>query len=229
MKKLLSFLLTTLSLMAIELPTPVGTTIKTNHRGAVQLTQNVQKGMSGIVVHRYGNGLSAITNTIIAHGGNRATLAPYSLLSHERLPTIKTEAKEGDKAIFGNLYNNVMLIAPNEQSYSQITKSIKRSWIHPDIYASYLINHNATEISLDNIRDFAIKNQVGLVLIATQNSLLILDPISKAYLSKLPLNLSNKKAQSPFYARFEQIDSGAFSMSDVVPFAEYYQGINQLK
>jgi len=228
MKKLLLLALTTLSLMAIELPRAIETTVQNIHDKTVQLSQNVPKGMSGTVVHNYGNGLSAITHSIISLGGGKATLRPYIILSHENLPSIKTEVKKGDKVVFGNFYNNVLVIAPNGRSYREIIKSTKKSWVHPDTYAMHLISSSEAQINLDNLKLFSSKNQVGLVLIATKNSLITLDPISGVVLSRESLTLSNNKAQSPFYARFEQIDTDIFSSTDTKEFPKYYKGIERL-
>jgi hypothetical protein len=228
MKKLLLLLLTTLSLMALELPTTIKTTIQSTDQNSLLLSTTLQKGMSGIVIHNYGNGLFAITHIAISQGGNRAILKPYNILNHKKLPTIKTEAKKGDRVIFGNFYNNVLVIAPNGRSYREITKSAKKSWIHPDMYAMYLISNDEIHLTLDNLKEFAQKSQVGLVLIATRDSLVTIDPISGAVLSKQPLRLDNRNAQSPFYARFEQIDTDIFSTSDKKEFEEYYKGIERL-
>jgi len=228
MRKLLLLALTTLSLMALELPTTIKTTIQATNGEMIKLSTTVPKGVSGIVVHDYGNGLSAITYSAISQGGGRATLEPYSILSHDKLPSIKTVAKRGDRVIFGNFYNNVLLIAPNGRSYREITQSVKKSWIHPDIYAMHLINRNAIYINLDNIKDFAEKNQVGLVLFVGKKFIFVLDPISGVILSKEPLNLKVTGTQSPFYARFEQLDNDMFSSQDVKKFPEYYKGIERL-
>ena len=214
--------------MAIELPKMIETTIQAIDNQTVQVSKNIQKGISGIVVHEYGNGLSAITHTVISQGENQASLEPYSVLIHGKLPSIKTVAKIGDRVIFGNFYTNVLLLAPNGQSYREIIKSSKQSWIHPDNYAMHLIRDDAIHINRDNLKSFSNKNQVGLVLIATKNSLIILDPISGSILSKEPLSLKVKEAQSPFYARFEQINSDIFSTKDIKNFPEYYKGIERL-
>jgi hypothetical protein len=184
--------------------------------------------VSGIVVHGYGNGLSAITHTIISQGAGKATLKPYSILSHKKLPSIKTVAKKGDRVLFGNFYNNVLLIAPNRRSYREITKSFKKSWVHPDTYAMHLISNNEIYINLNNLKEFAENNQVGLVLIISKDSLFVLDPISGIFLSKEPLNLKLTGTQSPFYARFEQIDNNIFSSEDIKKFPNYYRGIERL-
>jgi hypothetical protein len=214
--------------MALELPKMIETTIQTTDGKSVQVSKRVQKGISGIVVHKYGNGLSAITHTVISQGGNRASLEPYSVLSHDKLPSIKTVAKVGDRVIFGNLYHNVLLLAPNGQSYREIIKSTKKTWIHPDNYAMHLIRDDAIHIDKANLKSFANKNQVGLVLIVTKNSLMTLDPISGVILSKEPLSLKVIKAQSPFYARFEQINNDIFSAENTKTFPKYYKGIERL-
>ncbi len=230
MKKLLLLISATLFLMATELPKSIETTIQTfDNKGNIQLESTIPKGMSGIIIHNYGNGLSAITHSTVSQGQQTATFKSYDALRHENLPNIKTAPQKGDKVIFGNLYNNTLLIAPDQQSYAKITESIKRSWIHPDIYAMYLIRKEKTSLSLENLKSFAQDNQVGLIAIADKNSLKILDPISGEYLVQQPLNISVAKAQSPFYARFEQIANGFFGNNGTVSFTEYYRGVGKLK
>jgi hypothetical protein len=230
MKKLLFMVLGTFVLMATELPQSIKTTVKSiNSKKEVTLATSIPKGRSGIVIHSYGNGLFAITHTAISLGGNRASIGKYNMLKHENLPTIKTPIKAGDQVIFGNLYNNVLLIAPDEQSYSNITKSIKRVWIHPDMFATYLISNDEDEITLKNLKRFAIDTQVGLVAILAKNELRILDPISGKYIAKISQSYISPKPQSPFYARVEQVSVNIFSEDDKKEFLPYYKGIERIK
>jgi len=231
MNKIILMVLSTFVLIATDLPQRIKTTIKSiNSNSQVSLANSVPKGRSGIVIHSYGNGLFAITHTAISQGGNRATIGSYSMLKHENLPTIKTAIKQGDQVIFGNLYNNILLIAPNEQSYSSITKSIKKVWIHPDLYASFLIVNDENKITKKNLKKFAIETQVGLVAIVAKDGLRIFDPISGNYLRRIAINTpANSKAQSPFYARFEQISTNVFSEDDKKEFPPYYKGIEKIK
>jgi len=231
MNKIILMVLSTFVLMATDLPQRIKTTIKSiNNSSQISLANSIPKGRSGIVIHSYGNGLFAITHTAISQGGNRATIGSYSMLKHENLPTIKTTIKEGDQVIFGNLYDNILLIAPNEQSYNSITKSIKKVWIHPDLYASFLIINDEDRITKKNLKKFAIETQVGLVAIVAKDGLRIFDPISGNYLKKIAINNpANSKAQSPFYARFEQISTDIFSEDDKKEFPPYYKGIEKIK
>ncbi len=232
MKTLILILFSTFILVANDgLPKRVQTTIQNiNKNGYITLSNPIPKGRSGIIIHSYGNELFAITHTAISLGGTKASVSEYNMLKHKNLPTIKTPIKVGDKVIFGNLYNNVMLIAPDEQSYSSITKSIKRVWIHPDMYASFLLNNDKDTITLKNLKEFAIETQVGLVVILAKDGLRVLDPISGKYLRRLPnIHYISKNPQSPFYARFEQIKSNIFSADTKSDFLPYYKGIERIK
>jgi len=230
MNKIILMVLSTFVLMATSLPQRIKTTIQSINSNQVILTNSIPKGRSGIVVHNYGNGLFAITHTAISQGGNRATIGSYTILKHKSLPTIKTDIKQGDQVIFGNLYNNILLIAPNEQSYSSITKSIKKVWIHPDLYASFLIINDEDRITKRNLKKFAIEAQVGLVAIVAKDGLRIFDPISGNYLRRIAINTPiDGKTQSPFYARFEQINTNLFSEDSQTKFPPYYKGINSIR
>ena len=228
MKKLLFVLLTSYTLMADALPQTVTTTIKSiEANGQITLATSAPEGMSGIVVHNYGNGLTAITNALITGANGEATLLPYDAIEHDNIPNIKTASKINDKVVLGNFYNNTLLIAPNANVYNSITKRYNKTWIHPDRFALDLISEDNAVISLDNLEHFAKKNQVGLVLIVTQDSIVALDPISKKFLTKQPFSANVEKAMSPFYARFEQMDTSAFGLSSVNR-TDYYKAINSL-
>ncbi len=229
MKKLLFILLINYTLFANSLPSSISTTVTSVSTNSVQVDATIPKGTSGIVIHNYGNNLSAITHILVSTGGKQATIHPYKGLGHEKLPNIKSDVIKGDKVIFGNFYENILIIAPNEEVYRKTKQGIKKSFIHPDIYAMDLIIHGEKEISLANLKAFAQRNQVGLVLIAIKDYIMVLDPISSEYLHKFPLTLKVDHAVSPFYARFEQISNGIFGTESNQKFLDYYEGVNQIK
>ena len=229
MKKLLFILFVNYTLFADSLPSSIKTTIISVTSDTVQIANLVPKGTSGIVVHNYGNNLSAITHTLISIGNKQATIHPYIGLGHENLPNIKNNVVKGDKVIFGNFYDNLLLIAPNEEIYRKTKQSISRNFIHPDIYAMDLITHNQTMISFENLRLFAHRNQVGLILISTKEYVMVLDPISSEYLFKFPITVASNTTISPFYARFSQVSNSIFGTESNQKFLEYYEGISQIK
>ena len=228
MKKLLLLLLTSYTLMANALPQSITTTIKSiDKNGQITLATAVPKGMSGIVVHDYGNGLSAITNAVITDSNAKATLLKYTAIPHDNIPNIKTASQVNDKVILGNFYSNALLIAPDATSYANITKQFKKTWIHPDMFALDFMKNSQSAISFNNIEEFAKKNQVGLVLIASKSGLFILDPISKTFIGKNDISVNTDKAMKPFFARFKQMDTSVFGMSEVT-LTDYDKAINNL-
>ena len=229
MKNFLLLLLTSYILMADALPQSISTTIKSiNKNGHITLATSAPKGMSGIVVHDYGNGLRAITNAVITGTNGKATLLKYTAIPHDNIPNVKTASAVNDKVILGNFYNNALLIAPDAKSYAEITKKFKKTWIHPDRFALELMKDSQSAITLDNIKVFSKKNQVGLVLIASKSGLLILDPISQKFIGKLNITINTDKAMKPFFARFKQIDTSVFGISKV-ELTDYNKAIEAIR
>jgi len=229
MKKILfSILISSYLLVADALPTSIKSAIKSVSNTSITLASNIPKGMSGIVVHNYGNGLSAITHTLVSQGGASARVGAYRATLHKNIPSIKTPVTVGDKVIFGNFYNNVLLIAPNQTAYKQITKKFQRTWVHPDAFALYFMQEGETSISMNNLESFSRKNQVGLVLVVTEDALLVIDPISKSVIGRTALKTNPNTAMTPFYARFEQMDVSVFGMSEK-NFTPYFKSVAGLK
>jgi hypothetical protein len=228
MKKFILLLLTTYSLMANILPEPIQTTIKSIHGDTIQLNNSVPKGVSGIIIHDYGNGLSAITHTVVTTKQGEATVLPYKAILHQNIPTVKTTVKVNDKVILGGFYNNALLIAPDAQTYTKITKIFKKTWIHPDAYALDFMKEGEPAISLESLQKFARANQIGLILLATEDKLLVLDPISKQNITERAIESRVKTPIKPFFSRFEQIDVSAFGLSEL-KLKDYYQAIQELK
>ena len=228
MNKLLLILLSTYVLLADALPQTIKTTVTNIDRnGQVQLATSVPKGMSGIVVHNYSNGLSAITHSLISQGNSSAHAIAYTATQHPNIPTVKTAVQVNDTVILGNFYNNALVIAPNGRTYDQITKQFQKTWIHPDAYAINFMGESKSAVSLESLKKFALINQVGLVLIVAEDGLLILDPISKVFLSKIAFTPSQEKTLSPFFTRFQQQDTSTFSFGSS-NYTNYYQAIKEL-
>jgi len=228
MKKILFILITTYSLFADALPTTATTTVKSLSNGNIQLNSNVPSGMSGIIMHNYGNGLFAITHTSISLGEGKASVQSNEAIEHKNIPSIKTDVAVGDKVIFGNFYNNALVIAPNQVAYKQITQKFNRTWIHPDAFALDFMKDGETSMSMEALKHFAKKNQIGLVLVVASEKLLVIDPISKKIIGSTGLKTNPNSAMSPFYARFKQMNVSVFDFSDK-QYTPYFQSMAGLK
>ena len=227
MLKIALIALTSLPLIAGFFPSTVHTSITSVSGKSVSLKSSLPvTGMSGVVIHNYGNNLQAITRTLMQTSPKKAKLLANDTIIHDELPTIKTVVKAGDKVIGGYLYNNVLILAPDANSYAKVASSTNKKWIHPDLYALFLSQEGEENPSKENLAVFAKKYQVGLIYIIKKNSAVLLDPISGQIVGMKGVSGMPSKAQYPFYMRFDEIRTGWFSKGSKV--GNYYNMVESL-
>lgn len=211
MYKILLFTLLSLPMFAGFFPQTVETSVKAIEANSIYLNSSFPKdGMSGIVIHSYGNDNKAITTRIVQTSSNKAQIIHSDILHHDKLPTINTPIKIKDKVIAGYLYNNVLLLAPNANTYKRITSQYSKNWIHPDLFALHLSILGEGKVTKENLASFAKKNQVGLIFIVKRNLAILLDPISAKIVAKETLKNLPTEGQFPFYMRFQDLEIGWF-------------------
>lgn len=227
MRKIALISLLSLPLFAGFFPQTVHTSVKSVKEKTITLDSGFPaNGMSGVVVHNYGNDLTAITSRIVQTSTDgAASLLNADILHHDELPTIKTAVAPGDKVIGGYMYNNVLLLAPDANTYAKITSLHDKKWIHPDLFALYLSAEGEEGPTKENLAQFAKDHQVGLIYIVRKNSAVLLDPVSGEIIAKRAMTDLPKEGNFPFYMRFEPIDTGWFG-SEVK--GNYYQTMESL-
>jgi hypothetical protein len=227
MHKIALIALLSLPLFAGFFPQTVHTSVKSVKGNTITLNKKFPiNGMSGVVIHNYGNDLTAITSRIAQTSSDESVaLVSTDILHHDELPTIKTPVSPKDKVIGGYLYNNVLLLAPDADTYAKITSSHHKKWIHPDLFALYLSVEGEDKPTRENLARFAKKYQVGLVYIVRKNSAVLLDPVSEKIVSQKSMTNLPAKGAFPFYMRFKKRGSGWFG-SDVE--GNYYNTMESL-
>lgn len=212
MYKIALITLLSLPLCAGFFPQTVHTSIKSVKGNTVTLNSKFPvDGMSGIVIHNYANDLTAITSRLSQTSADgSASLLNSDILQHDELPTIKTAVAPGDEVIGGYMYNNVLLLAPDANTYAKITSLHDKKWIHPDLFALYLSVEGEEEPTKENLAQFAKKYQVGLIYIVQKSAAVLLDPVSGKIIAKQSMSDLPKEGQFPFYMRFEALDTGWF-------------------
>jgi len=226
---LISLLTFTLSapLFSGFFPQEIHSSVKSVNGENIQLTKRFPiTGMSGVVVHNYGNSLKAITSHIaqVSSSGQSKLISAY-VIEHEALPSIKTAVKTGDKVIGGYLYNNVLVLAPNADTYARVTESYRKTWIHPDLYALYLSTEGESKPTKENLLHFSKKYQVGLIYIVRKDAAVLMDPISGKIIARKSVSNLPASGQFPFYMHFEKLESGWFGGSST---GSYYQMVGAL-
>ncbi len=227
MLKIALIVLTSLPLFAGFFPSTVHTSISSTGEKSVSLRSAFPvNGMSGVVIHDYGNSLNAIINYLTQTSSNgTATLLSRGTIHHDELPTIKTAVTSGDKVIGGYLYNTVLLLAPDANTYAKITSSHNKKWIHPDLFAIFLSVEGEIQPTKENLALFAKEYQVGLIYIVKNGSAVLLDPISGQFVGKKAMSGLPAQGKYPFHMRFEEIQTGWFSKNGT---GNYYQAMESI-
>lgn len=227
MHKLLLLTLFSLPLFAGFFPSTVQTTVQSVNGKKIKLSQAFpQNGMSGVVVHTYRNALSAITSRLSQTSSNgSAKLSDAGVIHHDELPTIKTAVQKGDKVIGGYMYQNVLVLAPDADTYAKVTQSYNKKWVHPDLFALYLSVNGEGRATKETLLHFAKKYQIGLIYIVRKNTEVLLDPISGKIISQKARSTAPTKGHFPFYMRLGALESGWFGKSET---GNYYQAVGAL-
>jgi hypothetical protein len=226
MRKIALITLTALPLFAGFFPQTIHTSISNIDKKSLTLSSAFPvNGMSGVIVHNYGNEVEAVTARVVQNNTNDVQLVPNDIIKHNKLPSINTEAIVGDKVIGGYLYNHVLVLAPDSKTYADIVSNDNKNWIHPDLYALFLASYGDNVPNKKNLKSFAKKYQVGLIYIVSHGTAKLLDPISGKIVSQKPIANLPAKGETPFFMRFNKIDSGLFSKDNT---KSYYQIMDKL-
>ena len=216
-----------LSLVAGFFPATVHSSIASVNGNEATLTKAFPvNGMSGVVMHSLGKGREAISAIAVQTAQGKIKITKGDLLEEASLPTPKSIASAGDKVIGGYLYGNVLVIAPNAETYSKIVRGTSKNWIHPDLFATFLAREGDSVPTPDNLADFAKEAQVGLVTVVKRGKAILYDPISRRVVAEKSFQAIGGKNRYPFYMRFTKLEGGLFSGSSE---GDYYRAVEAIR
>ncbi|MEA3228408.1 MAG: plasminogen-binding N-terminal domain-containing protein [Campylobacterota bacterium] len=231
MKKIFIFLILTIQLMAGVIKAPIITLDNNSLTAKIEISK-ADIGMSGFIVQKISDNHTTILNTITVSSFDKENkiaslkMGEYRKLQNSALPSGKWSAKVGDIAVLGFSYDRALLIAPSENIYYRISKSVKVQWLHPDIFTAMLsLNGHPTPLKEDF--DFMVKStSIGLIFIYLEQKLYTLDAQSFTILNISETPLIQEKVIHPFYSRVKEIEAdwwgeGSDKMKDYELY--YYQ------
>ena len=211
MRKIILLLVISLQLMAGIIKSPLLTYDEENEVATIKV-KSVDIGMSGFVVHNIAPNHNSILKSIVVTGFDKekqlATLklSEYDGLRNNALPTGKWKVSVGDTAILAFGYTRALLIAPTEEIYYRISKSVKIQWLHPDIFATILSFQGHPTPLKEDFDLMSNASSIGLIFIYLENRVYTIDSKSFAILSISDAPLPQDKIVLPFYSRIENID-----------------------
>lgn len=179
---------------------------------ATIVAENLREGMSGFIVRKFDADHSTIIanarveKTNPANGRAILEISDYNGLHQNALPSGNWKPKPSDIAVLAYDYERALLIAPNDDTYNAVTKSISSlEWIHPDNYATFLSFEGHQTPLVDDFQSYCTANSIGLLYIQSANQLFTLDCKSFTLLQTTPFEKVSEKEQTPFYTRITKI------------------------
>lgn len=196
----------------------------------------LQKGVTGYIVHHIDNKHQVIVANIVVDKFNKSNQSALALaeefqdLKQNALPVTTYGIEVGDEIIIATEYSRALLIAPSESLYYHLTKAISNlEWIHPDKFATFLSYRGHPSPQIDDFQEFCATASVGLLYIYAKEDLYTLDCKSFTILQSTPALFARESDQVPFYSRIETIDKSWWGISlfdsgnaDIEEYDEYY-------
>jgi hypothetical protein len=192
----------------------------------------IDVGVSGFVVHHITPHHSAILKnaTVIAYDKKSkiatVKMDKFNALKNNSLPYGKWKPAVGDTVELAFGYSRALLIAPDEEIYHRISKSVHIQWIHPDLFATVLSFAGHPTPLQSDFTEFANAASVGLLFIYLDKKVYTVDSKSFKILNMTDAPFVAKTKQKPFYTRVRKIDAnwwgaGSSEMKEYAP--HYYE------
>jgi hypothetical protein len=213
MRYTLLIILSILQLSANVIKLPLSDVNLQNNQATIKVDR-LDVGLSGFIVHKISKEHSVILKNAIVESFNPQTkiailkLSKYDALRNNSLPNGKWNVEVGDTAVLAFGYNRGLLVAPDEEIYHRISKSVKNiQWIHPDLFATILsFNSHPTPLREDFTK-FSIATSVGLIFIYLDKKVFTVDARSFKILAISDADLKQDGIKLPFYTRVPKIET----------------------
>ena len=212
MKYTILLILCAAQIMAAVIKSPIVSVDNDKEEATIQI-EHIDVGVSGFVVHHITPEHSSILKnaTVIAFDKASKTatikMSEFNALRNNSLPYGKWKPQVGDTVELAFAYNRALLIAPNEELYHQISKSVRIQWIHPDLFATVLSFAGHPTPLRSDFTAFSNAASVGLLFIYLDKKVYTVDIKSFTILNITDAPFAAKKKQTPFYTRVQKIDA----------------------
>jgi len=213
MKYIFLVLVLVLQVFAGVVKSPIISVDEQNSQATIKLNK-IDVGMSGFIYHKVGGEQGVILKNIVVSSYDKdskiATLemSPFDGIKNNALPSGKWSVRVGDEAILAFGYTRGLLIAPNEDIYHRVTRSVKNlQWVHPDLFTTTLSFMGHPTPLRDDFTQFSIGTSVGLVFIYLDEKLFTIDAKSFKILNISDAILKQEETDLPFYTRIKEIEA----------------------
>jgi hypothetical protein len=199
MKNLL-FLLVFINVLFAFNSNPINTTILTTDTKYATIDKNIQKGLSGYVIHN-----NMIIAKAMSLGNSNVKYLPFSALKNDALATPKIMPTKNDKIIFALYNKRGLIIAPNQDAYIKTQNRHKNiKWISSDLFANYFEDKPTKK----DFQNFCRDIKVGVIDFILDKEYIV-DCESMSILETNKIKPSTYK--KPLFCSYNKFNSSFFS------------------
>jgi len=215
MKQILILTFFALELLSAIIKTPVLTVDHEQERVTIEIDR-IDEGVSGFVVRSISpEHTSIIKNVVVIAFDPQKKIATLKMedfngLKNNALPEGKWEVAVGDSVELAFGYSRALLVAPSEEIYYRISRSVNVEWIHPDLFATVLSFHGHPTPLKEDFEAMGIASSIGLLFLYLQQKVYTVDIHSFKILSITDAPLEQESVKLPFYSRVDKIEANWF-------------------
>lgn len=194
---------------------------------------NLIVGQSGVVVHLHDEQKKLIVaNATVINSDDTSSVIKFSKfddLKQNALPTSKRNVEIGDILVLNYLYTSSLLIAPTQESFQIVRDNFKyNSFMHSDVFATYLKTQGKAFPTKESIQNFATKQNLRTIFVVINNKVYVLDTKTFKVLTNYNIKYNASKSQMPFYTRVEKIEDGPlsfdfFDFEEIKSYLKYFE------
>ena len=198
----LIFVTFSVALLASFVPAKTYTTVTAVNGDRITMQDSfAMNGMSGLVIRQLPSGEFALV-TVKQTAPKQAVIIDKDPLGGKNLANLKPIPKVGDKVVGGFMYDKVMVLAPNRDTFVNVQNKFGIRSVNPDIFMGFLANRGSSNPSSSDYKAFAKLTHVGLFVIFKNGFITLYDPLSDAEIGRVMMDISNYSAMKPFYNTF---------------------------
>lgn len=231
MKKIFLMFIIALELSAAIMKLPILAVDEESSTVTVE-AEKVDLGVSGFIVHNIAPGHNSILKNVVVTLCDAKTkkvtlkMSDFDALKNNALPKGEWKPKVGDTVILAFGYDRAFMLAPSEEIFYKISKSVNVQWVHPDIFATILSYRGHPTPQKEDFDAFTTSASVGIIFIYLDEKVYTIDAKSFAILSITDTPMIQDNEVLPFYTRVEEIDAawwgaGSSPLEEYAP--HYYE------
>ena len=188
-------------------------------------------GASGVVIHRFDAKTATIISRVdvVSKANGKAVLRfdKFNMLSQGAFPDTGVKPTAGDDVVINYLYDRAIIIAPNQTTFTAITKQYADiTWVHPDIVAGYLTKLYRPNPDRAIFQEACYQNSASVIFFAIQGKGYFVDCHNFNTIHTIAITPSSD-IELPFYSRIKNIDTSWFSWSsaNIPDYNTYYTAL----